>query len=437
MAELAKNPLGWELEDFVSAHIVSRGCYVETGVKERNPDEILELDIVWTDYRDRPYERHPIEIKSGEWGIGDVFKYFGWTRYLDIKPGVFLHKAPCGRVNPATLRSIEDRTGVTLLHVPKPEDAEDHFNFLIANKPSWERLPEIWRYSFWAQRRLLYSLSEAIRQNICPLSAKAAKEYHYLINDAVFFIPDIRDRVGRLLSVHFEHNRLGASAAYEIETGKTEFNNPFETNTFKCALYQGKHFPVQACLYLAHRARLYILKAIVDFWLARQRGDIKKSTIKIGKALIDSTYGDLTPSMVTAVEELGAAKSFRMFPVFWQVFLWGWGGFLLKDRIEDEFANLEKETGVPESEIPIALGAFDKLFPTNGGWFKEPSGDSRKVLTLMPAAMRGVGAFRRKISLNKENYNDLGYQDATTSRLIEDHNTIARLLDCAQMDLIK
>jgi len=35
LAELAKDPRGWELEDFVAAHFVSRGCYVETGVKER------------------------------------------------------------------------------------------------------------------------------------------------------------------------------------------------------------------------------------------------------------------------------------------------------------------------------------------------------------------------------------------------------------------
>lgn len=46
---MARDPKGWELEDFIAAHFVSRGCYVETGVKERNPDEILELDVVWTD----------------------------------------------------------------------------------------------------------------------------------------------------------------------------------------------------------------------------------------------------------------------------------------------------------------------------------------------------------------------------------------------------
>lgn len=436
MAELAKDPKGWELEDFVSAHFVSRGCYVETGVKERNPDEILELDIVWTDYQKKPQQPHPVEVKSGEWGLGDIFKFYGWTHYLDLKSGVFIHKEPCGRVNPATLIHIEKKTGITLLHVPKPEHAEAHFKALMSRQPSWEGLPEIWQYSFWAQRRLLQSLGEAIRQNICPESARAAKDYHQLINDAVFFIPDVCDRVGELLSAHFGHQKLAASAAYEIETRNVEFKNPPKTTTFKKAIFQGKCFPIQACLYLAHRARLYILKAVVDYWLARERGDIKKTAIKFGQTLIDLTSGQLTPAIATGVEELSTATSFHMFPVFWQVFLWGWGGFLLKDRLDEEYADLEKETEVPRDEIPVALSAFDNLFPMEGGWFREPANDSRKVLILMPSAMRGVGAFRRKVRMGVDNYGNLGYKDSTTGRLTREHNTGARLLDCHKADLV-
>jgi hypothetical protein len=283
----------------------------------------------------------------------------------------------------------------------------------------------------------LKSLGEAIRQKVCPESAKAAKEYHQLINDAVFFIPDVRDRVGELLSAHFKHQELAASAAYECETGKIEFTNPPQTETFKRAYFRGERFPIQACLYLAHRARLYILKAVVDYWLARERGEIKKTTFKLGQTLINLTAGQLTQAMAAGVDELSTAKSFRMFPVFWQVFLWSWGGFLLKDRLDEEYADLEKETGVPTSEIPIALSAFDKLFPTPDGWFREPSNDSRKVLILMPAAMRGIGAVRRRARKEVEHYKDLGYKDSTSDRLVWDHNTGAWLLDCAEAELVK
>lgn len=437
MATLPKDPKGWELEDSIAAHFVSRGCYVETGVKERNPDEILEMDIVWTDYRKEPQSRHPVEVKSGDWGLGDVFKFYGWTRYLGLEPGEFIHKEAYGRNDPRSLRHIADRTGITLLHVPNPQDAGQHFAALGLPDPAWEGLPEVWRFSFWAQRRLLKSLTEAIRQNVCAASARSAKEYHQLINDAVFFIPDVRDRVGELLAAHFDHQELGASAAYELETGKVEFAAPPQTNTFRRACFRGTRFPVQACLYLAHRARLYVLKAVVDYWLARERGEIKARTIKFGKLLLDLTAGKLTSAMANGAEELSAAGSFRMFPVFWQVFLWSWGGFLLTDRLEQEYAELAQGTGVPADEIPLALSAFDKLFPTPGGWFREPSNDSRKVLILVPAPIRGIGAVRRKARAGVEHYKDLGYKNATTNRMAEDHNTAARLLDCSEPELVK
>jgi hypothetical protein len=56
---------------------------------------------------------------------------------------------------------------------------------------------------------------------------------------------------------------------------------------------------------------------------------------------------------------------------------------------------------------------------------------------LMPAAMRGIGAFRRQCRVDAKSYKDLGYKDYTTSRLGMDHNTGARLLDCPDTDLVK
>jgi hypothetical protein len=437
MATLANDPKGLELEDFVAAHFVSRGCYVETGVKERNPTDILELDIVWTDYRKEPQSIHPVEVKSGDWGLGDIFKFFGWTKYIGLESGEFVHKEPFNRADSSVLDHIQKRTGINLLHVPVLENAEPHFNALGLPEPPYKWLPHIWRYSFWAQRRLLKSLSEAITQNVCPQCAGAAKEYQRLINDAVFFIPDVRDRVGELLSTHFGHQELGASAAYELETGHIEFSSPPQTDTFRKAYFHGRHFPIQACLYLAHRARLYILKAVVDYWLARERGEIAKTGIKFGDTLIDLTAGRLSQAMARGVDELSAARSFRMFPVFWQVFLWSWGGFLRKDRLEEEYAALTKETGVPVEEIPLALSTFDKLFPTTGGWFREPANDSRRVLMLMPAAIRGIGAFRRLGLANVDGYAKLGFTDQTTNRLSWDHNVSARLLDCVDAELVK
>src|SRR5687768_16607394 len=125
-----------------------------------------------------------------------------------------------------------------------------------------------------------------------------------------------------------------------------------------------------------------------------KHGTIKRMVIKIdGKEipLSASPYA----AFEQAVNELSALKSFMRLPVFWQTFLWSWGGFILTDRQDIEYERLSHETGVPVGEIPLALSAFDKLFPVTGGWFKQPSGSQRRVLMMMPAAVRGIGAFRR------------------------------------------
>lgn len=374
MAKLAPEPKDWELEDFVSAHFASRGCYVETCVTERIPDEILELDIVWTDYREDPGLPRPVEVKSGGWGFSDVFRFFGWTEYLGLSGGQFVHRQECGRSDPGSVKLLARRTGIDFLHVPKAGDLAVSLEKFGLPNPPWADLPELWRYSFWARRRLMKSLNKGVELNVCPQAARVAKNYRHLVNDAVFFIPLIADRVERLLSAHFAHPQLARSAAYECESGKLDLDTPPSTDTFRRALFYGAHFPVQACMYLDHRARLYLLKALVDYWLKRQRNEIvaPAGTIRVGRLVLPRP-SQLSSAMEDGIRELSTAKTFRLFPVFWQVYLWSWGGFLLKDRIDEEFAALEAETGVPVCEIPIALAAFDKIFPVKGGWFKHTS----------------------------------------------------------------
>lgn len=136
MARLAKEPTDWELEDFVSAHFTSRGCYVETCVTERTPDEILELDIVWTDYRQEREEPNLVEVKSGGWGFADVFKFYGWTQYLGLKHGQFVHKQQCGRSDPASLKHVQERTGIDFLYSPSAEDLGVHLEKIGLPKPA-------------------------------------------------------------------------------------------------------------------------------------------------------------------------------------------------------------------------------------------------------------------------------------------------------------
>ena len=438
MAELAKNPTGIEFEDWVSAHFAARGCYVEASVKERCPDEILELDAIWTDYRQDPEQKRPVEVKSGNWGMNEVFKFYGWTRYLGLEPGQFVHKLPCEH-DPAALEHVQKGTKISFIHAADIDHADEKFKMLGLPDPASPFLSKLWRYSFWARRRLGKSLGLAIEVKLCPESAKAAKDYLKLINDAVFFIPDIQDRIEKLISAHFGHQKLGKSVAYEIETKNIVFENPPSCDTFNESLYEAKHIPVQACFYAEHRARLYILKALVDYWLAKKRGQIqdkKKWSVTMGGKEIASKAVGITAAMEEGLAKLSAAKTFRLFPVLWQTFLWSWGGFLLKAKIEEEYVQLEKETGVPAGEIPLALSAFDLLFPVKNGWFRDFPTD-RRVLILMPAPMRGIGAYRRKLAQDGEEYDEMEVEGATKKELGKDNNAAVRLLEAQEEELVQ
>ena len=439
MAELPKDPTGTELEDWVSAHFASRSCYVETCIKERRPDEIGELDVVWTDYRKDPEQRHPVEVKSGDWGMPDVFKFYGWTRFLGLEPGQFIHKQPCEH-DPASLGHVQDGTHIAFLHVAELSSADEKFKVFGLPDPAWPWLQSLWRFSFWARRRLVKSLGAAIKFETCPATAKVTKEYLKLVNDAVFFIPDMRDRIEKLFDTHFRHQQLGRSAAYEIEKKTVEFAKPPKSHTFDRALYNGAHFPVQACLYVEHRARLYIMKAVVDYWLAKERGELgvrKKWILHVGGKEVASQPVGITTAMQNGLEKLSAAKSFRQFPVLWQTLLWCWGGFICQNHREKEYLQLEKETGVPVDEIPLALTAFDEIFPVPGGWFRQPVGDDRRILILMPAAIRGIGAHRRKLSNEVKEYDDLDVSWSTKQEMGKDNNALVRLLEGSEKNLVE
>jgi hypothetical protein len=326
------------------------------------------------------------------------------------------------------LKHVEGKTGVRLVHADKlPDDLDAHLDAIGLPAPAWAKLPDLWRFSFWSQRELLKRLREARKQDgTVRETVVAAVEYLRLINDAVFFSPDIPTRVSDLLESHRRHRFLARSVALELETGQVVYDAPGDTSTFKAALFDGKHFAVQGAMYLSHRARLYILKAAVDYAVGLQLGTIKTFVLRLAGKEIPLS---ISPYAAFGAAVLRAMKSFAQLPTFWQALMWSWGGFILADREKQEFELLARETGILVEEIPTALTAFDKLFPVPGGWFRQPKYDQRRVLMQMPAVLRGMGAVRRLAMYAVDRYDKLGYKDSTASHMAQDHNAGARLLN--------
>lgn len=429
MAELSRDPRGYELEDFVAAHLSSRSVFLECSVTHRDPIDVLEFDVVWTDLRERPAPRIPIEVKSGDWGLGDIFKFYGWSRFLQIDRGIFFCRSVPSRTGLETILRLCSALNIDFIHVEAIEDAGQSLDRLGLGAPIREYLPKLWRYSYWLGRRLDRSLSTSIGNGRMPTVGRAAKDYAKLVNDAAFFERDPRARIYLLTQAHWKHPKLGLSAAREIEGLDPDFSDPAQCRAFNRALYYGENYPVQACLNLGHKARLAILKAGVDYLDARESGEIQEPLVRFFTTEFSEEYVRLNRGFIEAIEGLAVNEQFRRYPIFWQIFLYCFGGFLLTDRLDVEYGELSQLSGVPVEEIDEALSCFDRLFPIPGGWFRNPNNDVRRVVTLTPAVYRGLGAFHRLKLYGREHYGDLELVGRTGHRMTADHNAAVDLLD--------
>lgn len=155
-------------------------------------------------------------------------------------------------------------------------------------------------------------------------------------------------------------------------------------------------------MYFEHRARLAILKAAVDYALAHPEGPPEFGMSEDGKSFFFQglTYHALPMTFHDGMEWLREQPNFRRYATFWQQFLWGWGGFYLQDKNEVEFEWMAEYSGIPADEIPTALEAFDRFFPSPNGWFTTPGWTDIHLLKMVPLIFQGIGAHQRRIQYN-------------------------------------
>ena len=117
-------------------------------------------------------------------------------------------------------------------------------------------------------------------------------------------------------------------------------------------MFKGTDLVIQASMYVEHRARLGILKAAVDY-VYDHGGTVP---------WMDVDAISLPSSFLSGLKQLAQMPHYWLFPAFWQHFMWGWGGFILTDNKDAEYAALASESGLDVEDVPYALEAFDLLF---------------------------------------------------------------------------
>ncbi len=397
---LPKIPDGKFLEDFVAAHFQIAGSYVERSILQREAEEVLELDILTTDYNLTPPDITLTEVKSGKWGFPDLFKVCGWLKYLDLNKAIFVATKSkdnldfiCNKVSPL---------GINLIIIP---DLMDAATFLapITNTPEPKPLDvATWRFSFWLDRvlttKLTHKKKSAHRENRYGVMA----DYLYSVNSETLFQQTISERMKMLCSKYKSYPNLSARVAAEmLGASFEEDHTEIDPDLFKKTFYRCKYNDLQLSSYIEHRARIALLKHATDYVLYDKIGlvntakDVRKFKILDYEYEL-SSFDDLPLSFKEGIDKISNDPYFHRYPVFWQWFTWFYGGFILLDKETDELEHMSEHTGIPTDQIPRALQVYDILFPTGSSWFVDRSPNSRiKNLKVFPIPFMGLGAYYR------------------------------------------
>jgi hypothetical protein len=406
---LPESPKEKEFEELVAAFFQATGYFVERNVIEREVEEILELDIISTNYDISPPLSMLIEAKSGKWGFSDLFKLYGWMNYLNIGNGILISNET--KESLTFMGEKAKAINITLAVVESPEEYEEFLSSLI-DISSVQRMDiQTWRFAYWIERNLLKRLKQYKRTMKGKYCFSKLEKYYFQINSGIFFQENIVDRLHAIYSTYKECPHITAKCSNERKGAN--FIDEYDTipsDIYRETYWRCEYNEIQISLFVEHRARLAILKSAIDYKLFRDAGESLKTERIIN--ILGHRYDlfDALPvSFRTGLEELSAHEYFYRYPIFWQWFLWAFGGFILLDYEEEEYRALSEKTGIPIEQIPKALDAFQILFPIPGGWFIDLSPVSRiRMLKLAPVPFMGLGSnYRRFLHTESLKYKDL------------------------------
>lgn len=159
MAKLPELPKGREFEEYISAFFQCGGCYVERNIIEREErNEILELDLVATNYDEKQTKTLVAEVKSGDWGFSDIFKVKGWLDYLGFIDGLLITNRP-----KENIRFYEEKAnsiGIRLVQIHDLSKTPEIFKEIVSNDKLIKEDFITWRFSYWVERNLLRELEK-------------------------------------------------------------------------------------------------------------------------------------------------------------------------------------------------------------------------------------------------------------------------------------
>jgi hypothetical protein len=396
--ELPALPSHDEFEDYTAALLRLGKYYVERNLAFRDIEEILELDIVLTNYDSEQPDLQVVEVKSGDWGFPDLFKVYGWMKFLEISKGLFVAKRD--KENKEFIQKVAREMNIDLFVIPDISDIQGILAKVLPAIPMGDLVKmdlSIWRFAYWLERCMIKHLWFKKKTNLQLNCYSALCNYYQQVNSGIFFIENIVERVDKLYSTFMnEYPHITAKTAHELvgDDFEDEYDD-IPRKTYRDTFFKCEYTDIQISMFIEHRARLAILKSAVDYMLYKNAGVSARTQDITKKGILGFEYSlmkTLPETFRKGLEELSSHEYFSKYPLFWQWFLWVFGGFILRDYKEQEYIILSEKTGIPEDEIDNAFNCYQILFPLDDGWFLEYPESMVRHIKMFPVPFMGVGA---------------------------------------------
>ena len=218
---LSAAPTDKLLEELVAAYFQASGFYVERNLvqrevveqngEHRGTEEILELDILATDYNVSPPNQLLTEVKSGGWGFPDIFKLRGWMHYLHHENAVFVATKPKDHLSYYRDKALS--LGVRLIDISDRQNTATALSEVTKNPEPLRLDVSTLRFSYWIDRVLYDDLIHKKKSNRADKRYIAMSDYLHAINSGAFFKQTISERMDLLCSAYKQFPNLSARAA--------------------------------------------------------------------------------------------------------------------------------------------------------------------------------------------------------------------------------
>ncbi len=399
--ELPKIPKDKDYEDYLCAYLQAGGLYVERSIIHREVEELLELDILTTDFQQDSADNLLIEIKGGDWGFSDIFKIRGWLTYLHYDEGCFIVQK--SRPSISYFQDKAKELNIRLIDNSDLSKTKETLSSFFKIEPEKAEIETI-RFAYLLERKQLAQIKQLKKKYPGVKSYLNLDDYFFKTISGSFFSRDPIRRINKLFDTFIKYKNITAKICHELNGG--DFDDDITELSSKCfseTFYKAENNILHVSLYVEHLARVTILKCAIEHLIDRLKGNYDPKDISN-----QLEYLTLPNTIKTGLTEITKDKYFYLYPRFWQFFTYVFGGFILTDIEEKEYELLSKKTGVPVDEIPNAFDAFNKLFPRYDGWFFKFPKSSIIWHSLFPISFCGLGAnYRRLVYTDDKDYDNL------------------------------